>query len=151
MQEVGVTTLITGLAISVVGGVFLARKPQLQSKELPEQEVSRVTSSGVACASVASLEGVTVAFELPQNGSWSGRVTADGTVRIDVQPMIPMPEGAKVQVVIQTVPSTFATSVAVGSVLAEVTLEKTRTERPASATRGLTKREGLESRLLGPK
>jgi len=151
MQELGLTTLLTGLATGVAGGIFLIRKPQIETKDLPEQEVSRVTSQGVSCASAASLEGIGVAIELPGNGTWSGRATADGTVRIEVQPTIPMPEGAKVQVLVQSVSSTFASSVSPGDVLGEVTFEKQRASVEAHATGKLRARDERFERPRLPK
>jgi len=132
MQELGVTTLLMGLTAGVTGGVFLARKPQLETKDLPEREASRVISVGVACAPTASLNGVIVGFELPGQGTWSARAAADGAVRIEVPRAIPLPEGTTVQVVVESVPATFGNSVTPGAVLGEVRFEKQRTAQPSS-------------------
>jgi hypothetical protein len=123
MQEIGLTALLSGLTMAVPGGYFLSRRPQIETKDLPEKQLAHVTSQNVACAPASSLSGV-VAVELPGNGSWSGRASADGSVRIEIQPGIPIPGGATVPVSIQSVPSTFATSVTPGTVLAEVTFVK---------------------------
>jgi hypothetical protein len=140
MQEVGLTALLSGLTMAVPGGYFLSRKPQIETKDLPEKQTSSVTSQNVACAPASSLEGVVVAVELPGNGSWSGRATADGTVRIEIQATIPMPADATVPITLQSVPSTFATSVTPGTVLAEVTFAKPRASQESGSQRKLTKR-----------
>ena len=139
LQELGLTTLLTGIVVGVPGGLFLARKPKIETKDLPEKQLSQVTARNVACAPASSLEGVVVAVELPGNDSWSGRAAPDGSVRIEVGPTIPMPEGATVQVAVQSVPSTFTSSVAVGTVLDEVRLEKQKSSLGPSPSRKLAK------------
>ncbi|HEY3253575.1 MAG TPA: hypothetical protein VGJ91_06490 [Polyangiaceae bacterium] len=132
MQELGLTTLLSGVVFGAPGGIFLARPPKIESKDLPEKQLSHVTSQNVACAPPSSLEGIAVAVELPGNGSWSGRAAGDGSVRIEVQPTISLPEGATVQVVVQSVPPTFTSSVAVGTVLGEVSFEQQKSSlRPS--------------------
>lgn len=138
MQELGLTTLLTGLTAATTGGVFLALEPHVETQDLPEREVSKVTSENVACAPTSTLADVVVAIELPGNGTWTGQASADGAVRIDVQPTIAMPDGAKVQIVLHSVPPTFAINVRPGTVLGEVTFEKTQ-PLPAVPTRKLSK------------
>src|SRR6185369_13220234 len=138
LQGAGLSILLGGLTMAVPGGYFLSRKPQIETKDLPEKQASRVTSQNVACAPPSSLEGIVVAVELPEGGSWSGRVSSDGTVRIEIQPRIPLPEGATVPVTVQSVPLTFATSVTAGTVLADVTFVKPQAQE-TKAQRKLTR------------
>ena len=138
LQRGGLSILLGGLTMAVPGGYFLSRKPQIETKDLPEKRASRVTSQNVACAPPSSLEGIVVAVELPEGGSWSGRVSSDGTVRIEIQPRIPLPEGATVPVTVQSVPLTFATSVTAGTVLADVTFVKPQAQE-TKAQRKLTR------------
>lgn len=120
LQEVGLTTLLTGLTVAVSGGYFLAQKPKLETKELPTETNTVLISNSVSCGSVQSLDGLSVALELPQNGTWSGRTSADGSVRIDVNESIRLPEDATARIVVDSVPPILARIVSPGASLGEV-------------------------------
>jgi len=124
MLETGLLAALSGLTVAVPAGISLAQKPKIETKDLGEEQISFVTSSNVPCAPPTNLEGIVVAIDLPGNGNWSGRSAADGTVRIEVQPSIPMPEGESVSIRVQSVPSTLASNVVPGAVLAAVTFVK---------------------------
>ena len=132
MQELGITTLVTGLIPVVAGGYFLAQKPRVETKDLATKEVKRVSGPTV-CGSTASLQGLTLAVELPGNGRWLGQALADGSVRIDINPNIPLPERATLRVVVDAVPANLAGLVSPGAALGELTLRPAIKPSKASA------------------
>jgi hypothetical protein len=138
-RTVGLTTLANGLAAMVVGGVYWARKPVVETKVVGARQLSRVAGTSKACGIPGSLEGMTLAVALPQAGTWTGSVARDGSARIDIAPDLTLPE-ATVRVVVQSVPASAAGLVSPGLAVGEVQLV---TPKPATAPRPpSTKRKG---------
>ena len=122
LEDAGLTTLLSGLVAAVAGGYSLAQKPTIQTKELPSETHTQLLSNNASCGTTAALEGLSVAVDLPGNGSWRGRTALDGSVRIDVSDSIKLPEGAPLTVVVDSVPPLLAGIVTPGAVLGDVKL-----------------------------
>jgi hypothetical protein len=132
-REVGVTALLTGLIPVVAGGYFLAQKPRVETKDLAAKEVKSV-SGPTACGSLSALQGLTAALELPGNGRWVGQALADGSLRIDINPNIPLPEKATLHVVVDAVPANLAGLVSPGASLGELTVQRPAASGPSKAS-----------------
>lgn len=126
-SDVGFTTVLTGAVIAASAGIFALRKPSTTITDLPTEQRQSVTAP-VACGKTAALEGTVVALELPQNGKWTGRVSGDGMVRIDVNPTIALPDQATLPVVVDSVPPSLAEFVHPGLGIGTVTLTGRRAE-----------------------
>jgi hypothetical protein len=120
-STLGFSTLLTGLAAATAATIFLVRKPQTETTDLPPQQVTHVTTP-VACGNVAALSGLVLALDLPGNGKWTGRAASDGSVRIDINDKIPLPIEATVAVTVDSVPPSFATLVMPGAKVGTLTL-----------------------------
>lgn len=129
LSEAGFSTLLSGLAIGTGAGIFLARKPQTETADLPSQQLTRVTAP-VACGNTEALAGLVVALELPAGGRWTGRAASDGSVRIDINEKISLPAQMSVPVVVESVPPSLAGLVTVGAGVGKVILSGAHTESP---------------------
>ena len=138
--EAGVGVLGLGLSGVIAGGYFLMRKPEVETKQLPAQEASRVTAKNVACGNTANLEGMVAALELPGNGTWTGRVAADGSVRIAVNENVPLPEQGSARVIVQTVSAGYAGVIAIGATLGEVSFVRPSPSPATGLSRKLSRR-----------
>jgi hypothetical protein len=114
-QYLGATALGYGLGSAILGGYWLAQKPQVESKELPPEQLTHPVPGTFACGTTAALEGLALAVDLPNNGKWTGRVSADGAVRIDINEKITLNDDTPVRVVVESVPASLAGTVAVGA------------------------------------
>jgi hypothetical protein len=120
-SEAGLTILLTGAVMASSAAIFALRKPSTEITDLPAEQRQQLTAP-VACGVTPALEGLTVALELPQSGKWTGRVGGDGTVRIDVNEHIVLPEHATLSVVVDSVPPSIAGLIAPGAAIGAVTL-----------------------------
>jgi hypothetical protein len=125
-----------GLTAATAAGIFLVRKPQTETTELPSEQVTHVTAP-VACGNAASLEGLVLALELPGNGKWTGRAANDGSVRIEINDKIPLPTQATIAVTVDSVPPSFAGLLTPGANVGTLTLTD---GHPDAARRKLTAR-----------
>jgi len=126
-SEAGLTTLLAGAVMAGSAGVFALRKPITEITDLPPERRQDVTAP-VACGATPALQGMTVALELPQNGKWTGRVGGDGTVRIDLNEHVALPEHATLSVVVDSVPPSIAGLVTPGATVGAVTFAALPTE-----------------------
>ncbi|MET0794181.1 MAG: hypothetical protein ABW061_21850 [Polyangiaceae bacterium] len=124
LMELGLSALLSGLTAGVAGGYLLAQKPQIETRELPTETRTQLIANGVSCGPTRVLEGLSVSFELPHGGAWSGRAAADGSVRIDVNEGIRLPEGTTVRIVVDAVPAGLAAIVSPGMLVGEVSLAR---------------------------
>jgi len=131
--------LATGLAAAVAGVYFLAQKAHVESKDIPPEQVTHPVPGTFACGTTAALEGLSVAVDLPNNGKWTGRVGAEGAVRIDINEKISLSDDAPVRVVVESVPASLAGTVAVGASWGLV-LRAASSEKRLSALRPVTAR-----------
>ena len=122
-REAGVSALLTGLVPVVTGSYFLAQKPRVVMKDLAAKEVKN-TSGPAPCGSTVTLVGLTAAVELPGNGRWLGQAAADGSLRIDINPNIPLPDNTTLRVVVDAVPASLAGLVSPGALLGELTVQR---------------------------
>ncbi len=128
MQTAGFTLLTMGICSAVTGGYFLAQKPNVETKELPAERVTNVKAAGVSCGAARLFEGVSVGFEIPGNGTWSGQALADGSVRIDVSSGIKLPDSESLPVFVLAVPPRLAGIISPGTRLGEVAFGKRNPE-----------------------
>jgi len=119
-RYLGVVTLGTGLGALLGGGVLLARKPQVETKPLESQELHSVGPTVGLCGKQASLDGLSVYVNMPGGGTWSGRVDAEGSARIDLPSQF---EATTLPVFVGAVPASAAGMVSPGMQLTEVTLQ----------------------------
>jgi hypothetical protein len=134
-SSAAVSTLVLGLTTALVGGFYLTRKPQIETTDLPVQQLTTVTTQ-VSCGASAALAGLGLALELPGNGKWSGRAEADGSLRININPQLALPD-ATLPIVVEEVPPSLAGLVAPGAVVGQLKLSN---DRPDSAHRKLASR-----------
>ncbi len=139
LQTGGITMLATGLATAIAGGYFLAQKPNVETKELPAERVTHVEAEGVSCGVTRMVQGLSVGFEVPGNGTWSGLALADGSVHIEVNPGIKLPDSGALPVFVLSVPANLAGIVSPGTRLGEVALSK----------RGPENRTGVHAKNAG--
>ena len=122
LSEVGTSALISGVGMAVMGGYMAAQTRHTESETLPDQTSLRVREAQ-PCGNLAALDGMQVAVLLPRfGGKWSGRVSADGTARIELATKVAIPPDSRVDVFVASVPTSLAGLVAPGSVLAQVKL-----------------------------
>ena len=133
LQSAGLTLLAAGLSSAIAGGYFLAQKPELETKELPVERVTRAQADGVSCGATRMVEGLVVGFEIPGNGTWSGQALADGSVRIEVSSGIKLPDSGSLPVLAVAVPPNLAGVVSPGSRLGEVGFSKPALENKPGA------------------
>jgi hypothetical protein len=119
-RYVGVVTLGTGLGALLGGGALLARKPKVETKPLESQELHSVGPTVGMCGKQASLDGLSVYVNMPGGGTWSGRVDAEGSARIDLPSHF---EATTLPVFVGAVPASAAGMVSPGMHLTEVTLQ----------------------------
>jgi hypothetical protein len=122
LKEAGFTTLLTGLVPLATGAIFLALKPQTEIEQLPAESVTTLTPKPTACGNTASLEGISVLVDTASSGKWSGRVSADGSLRIEINSQVPLPDNTQVNVTVESVPPAIAGLLAPGAALGSLTL-----------------------------
>ena len=122
LATAGLSVLLSGLSFAIYGGYTLAQKPKLETKELPAETRIQLLANNVSCGTTATLEGLAVAVDLPDNGTWRGRTARDGSVRIDVSESIRLPEGATLNLVVDSAPAILSAIVSPGATLGTVRL-----------------------------
>jgi hypothetical protein len=145
LQTVGFATLLAGLIPIGSGLIFLAQKPRTETKDLPSEAIATVEPGAVACGATAELEGLSALVEIPGNGKWTGRAAADGTLRIEINDRIPLLEGSRVMVTVESVPAGIAGLVSPGATLGSLTLGAHAAGNP-SARRGMPLRRSVAGR-----
>ena len=122
--DLGLTLLLSGITTAVAGGYLWAQKPKVETTDLPSETHTQLLANNVSCGTTPALEGLSVALDVPGNGTWRGRTALDGSVRIEVSDSIKLPDGVTLSVVVDSVPPILAGIVSPGAVLGEVKLAR---------------------------
>lgn len=121
----GVTLLGSGLG-AIVGGVIVqTRKPVIEASALPDRVSVAVDPKSYACGDLASLRDMTIAAELSNGGKRSGRVDANGGVRIALSSNADFGKRQSARFSVESAPAT-APFAKPGLVLGELSLASPR-------------------------
>lgn len=83
-RTLGAIVVGSGLG-SILGGLIVqSRKPVIETRELPSEEVVRPVADRKACGHTEALEGAVIEASLSSGGTWRGTANRNGEVLIEL-------------------------------------------------------------------